>query len=122
SVYLSAARASAVEVIARQADGSVKLREGKAKLVDGGTLLAVPTSGGGPARRVGVARVGGDWVARPRDGSPITSTDLLVPDDKDADARALARQTVGERIAKGFGDTAPGVGIVLALAPVIRQS
>ena len=55
------------------------------------------------------------------EGIAMQPTDVIIhPFDLKA-ARALARQTVGERVANGFGSTCAKIGILIALASIIGK-
>jgi len=48
--------------------------------------------------------------------------DVIVEPRIFADAAKLARSTISERLAKGFGDTALGIGILIAMAAIVGQT
>ncbi len=56
-----------------------------------------------------------------RAGNQLLHTDLVVPLTALDSAQKLKRQTVGERVATGFGSTCTKIGILIALASVVGK-
>ena len=54
-------------------------------------------------------------------GTAIQSDDLVVPSSAVAAAHRLSGQTVGERVATGFGSTCAKIGILIALASIVGK-
>ncbi len=66
----------------------------------------------------GAAR--GRFVALTAGAAP-SSSDLILRAGSEPQARRTARQSVGERVARGFGDTCAKIGILIAMAAIIGK-
>ncbi len=53
---------------------------------------------------------------------PIAPADVIVDPATEASALVTSRQTIGQRIAEGFGKTATDIGILIAMAAVLGQT
>ena len=63
----------------------------------------------------------GAFIASAESSVGIRSSDLVVPPQGLQQARNLASQTVGQRIATGFGGTCAKIGILIAMASIIGK-
>jgi GntP family gluconate:H+ symporter len=120
---------AAMPILAVEADGLV-VRPGKDQLLaPGANRLLV--AGRLLEQTVQLTVVGSDHQGGGRTvvriaGSPLADGDLvhaaLIHATAVAQAQKEARAGTGERVAAGFGRTAAGVGIIIALAAIIGQS
>jgi GntP family gluconate:H+ symporter len=106
-------------------EGFVRIRPaGKQSLRPGSVLLVYPRRGGGanePLGQLEVERTDGAVLASISSAQAETFHvgDLVVEPTAAKAALARSKQTVGDRVAAGFGRTCENIGIMIALAAII---
>lgn len=124
-----AARATGLRIAAADPGGQMlRLAGGSNKVLPGSTLLVIRPTRRGYARvaTLGVASVGKDGVfAFVREGAgaaTLTPDDFVIEPHQEAAVRKTGGQTIGERVAEGFGRTVLEIGILIAMAAIVGQA
>jgi len=124
-----AARATGLRVAGADPAGQfVKLTGGNANGVTGSGLVVLRPTPRGYERvaALGVASVSkGEVIAFVREGpgaATFNGEDLVLEPYQEAAVRRAAAQTIGERVAEGFGRTVLEIGILIAMAAIVGQA
>ena len=124
-----AARALGLRFVAADPSGqAVKLAGGKGTVAPGATLVVLRPGRRGVERvaTLGVLTADKDSVlAFVRDGAAaksLSKDDLVLEPYQEAAVRKAAGQTLGERVAEGFGRTVMEIGILIAMAAIVGQA
>ena len=124
-----AARATGLRVAGGDPSGQfVKLTGGNANGVTGSGLVVLRPTRRGYERvaTLGVASVSkGEVIAFVREGpgaATFNGEDLVLEPYQEAAVRRAAAQTIGERVAEGFGRTVLEIGILIAMAAIVGQA
>jgi len=122
-----AARATGLAV-ARQTGPSVSFTTGKVAPAPGTRLVVLRPTRDGYSRLVSLRVVTTDpqsTRAEPEAGGAppeVRPDDLVIEAHQEPGIRKAAEQTIGERVAEGFGRTATEIGILIAMAAVVGQA
>jgi GntP family gluconate:H+ symporter len=128
SIFENEVRSAGVTVVSVDADADTALAKvGKRqKLIAGRNLIFRKAEQGESFAEVGETSIRNlqksDKLTRVRfEGEPPRPGDLLLHHTQLAAAKSTVGQSLGERIAVGFGNTCLGIGILIAMAAVIGK-
>ncbi|MDP9175196.1 MAG: GntP family permease [Planctomycetota bacterium] len=128
TVYRFSLRTGEVDFARSTNDGAVELKSESTR-PEGATLdLLTQTPAG--LKQISTLRITGTLTKNTQQAAiisgdknrPLSPTDIIVDPATEVSALATSRQTIGQRIAEGFGKTATDIGILIAMAAVLGQT
>ncbi|HYE16821.1 MAG TPA: hypothetical protein VEA69_00130, partial [Tepidisphaeraceae bacterium] len=129
ALYRFGLRDGRYTIVSTEDAGRTVVLQGKGKLVEGMPLTVLRAGPGGEIKSVsgltvtGAAKEKGQYRARVPDGiADVAASDWVVEPRAEGQARTLSNASIGERLGRGFGETAMGIGILIAMAAIVGQT
>ncbi|MEZ0265478.1 MAG: GntP family permease [Phycisphaerae bacterium] len=129
ALYRFGLRDGSYKVVGTEESGRIAVIQGKGKLTEGMPLMVLQAGADGGLQTVGgvtvigPAKEKGHYRARVPDGITYgVGSNVFLDPRVEAQAATLAKSSIGERLGRGFGETAMGIGILIAMAAIVGQT